>query len=193
MSLDRILAYINEFCMLASVAWIAVGWWRIKHHRVRAHRAAMLTGSAFAAAFFVTYVLKTLLVGDSTFGGPRSLNAAYLAFLQIHVTLATVAAVLGVITLRYAFRANFRRHRRWAPWTAGMWFVAAGTGLVVFLLLYVVYRPGTPTNVVRTITGLGSVSRFESGRAGVPVAVWPVRPRGEGREGSAASAPAALV
>lgn len=158
MSLDRTLAYINEFCMLMSVVWILIGWYRVRHHQLHAHRRAMLTGSAFATAFFVTYVLKTLLVGDSTFGGPKSLNTAYMVFLQIHVTLATIAAILGVITLRYAFRRNFRSHRRVAPWTAGMWCVAAGTGLVVFLLLYVVYRPGTPENVVRTITGAGSTS-----------------------------------
>ncbi len=158
MSLDRILAYINEFCMLASVGWIAVGWHRIRQRRIEAHRRAMLTGASFAAAFFVTYVLKTLLVGDSTFGGPKALSGAYLGFLQVHVMLATTAAVLGVITLRYALRQNFTRHRRVAPWTAVMWFVAAGTGLVVFLLLYVVYRPGTPMNVVRTITGEGPVA-----------------------------------
>lgn len=158
MSLDRILAYINEFCILMSVVWIAMGWYRIRHHRVHAHRRAMLTGSAFAVAFFLSYVLKTLLVGDSTFGGPKSLNGAYMTFLQIHVTLATVAAVLGVITLRYAFRRNFRSHRRVAPWTAVMWFVTAGMGLAVFLLLYVLYAPGTPENVVRTITGVGSVA-----------------------------------
>jgi hypothetical protein len=36
-----------------------------------------------------------------------------------------------------------------------MWLVAAGTGLVVFLLLYVVFPPGADQNVVRTIVGAG--------------------------------------
>ena len=148
-----VLGYLNEAFMLSSAASLLVGWYRIRHHQVHAHRKAMLTTSALATGFFLSYVAKSLIYGDTSFGGPAALRTPYLAFLQVHVGLATIAAVLGILTLRWALRSQFRPHRRLAPWTAGMWLVAAGTGLVVFLLLYVVYPSGANENVVRTIIG----------------------------------------
>ncbi len=145
------LADFNEFCLLASAAAVARGWWLIRRRRVEAHRRAMLLASVLASCFFLSYAAKTVLIGDTTFGGPGHLLTAYLVFLQIHVTLATVAAILGVLTLRRALRGQFARHRAIAPWTAAMWFVATGTGLVVFLLLYVFFAPGPTTNVLRAI------------------------------------------
>lgn len=148
-----LLGYLNEAFMLSSAAFLLVGWYRIRHHQVKAHRRAMLTTSALAVGFFVSYLAKSLIYGDTNFGGPASLKAAYLVFLQVHVGLATLAAVLGILTLRWALRSRFATHRRVAPWTASMWLVAAGTGLVVFLMLYIIYPPGPSLNVVRTIVG----------------------------------------
>ena len=147
------LADFNEFCLLSSAAGVIRGWWLIRRRRIDAHRRTMLTAAGLAVAFFLSYVAKSLLIGDTNFGGPRGLLPAYLTFLQIHVILATAAAVLGVLTIRRALRRDFARHRRIAPWTATMWFVATGTGLVVFLLLYVFFRPGATTNVLRAVTG----------------------------------------
>ena len=155
MSGSQFLGYLNEAFMLSSAASLLVGWYRIRHKQVHRHRRAMLTTSALAIGFFLSYVVKSMVYGDTTFGGPASLSTAYQVFLLVHVGLATLAAILGIITLRYALRSRFGRHRRVAPWTAGMWLVAAGTGLAVFLLLYVVFPSGADQNVVRTIVGAG--------------------------------------
>lgn len=137
--------------MLSSVVLIALGWVQIRKKHVRRHRRLMLWGSVLGVLFFISYVVKSLVIGDTMFGGPAKWHAFYLVFLQIHVFLATVAAVLGVITLRYAMRARFSRHRRVAPWTAVLWFIAAGTGLLVYLTLYVFYPPGGTANLVNTV------------------------------------------
>lgn len=147
------LAYINEGFMILSALSVAFGWMCIRRRHVALHRKVMLFGAACAVAFFVTYVLKTLLVGDTTFGGPKNLAGPYLVFLQSHTILATGVAVMGIFTLRYAFRRRFKSHRKLAPWTAGLWFVAAATGLTVFLMLYVIFPPGPTTNIIRAVTG----------------------------------------
>jgi putative membrane protein len=149
---------IMEICMIVSAIAIALGWYFIRQGKRETHRRLMLVGSAFAVAFFVNYVLRTVIVGDTTFGGPTRWATAYQIFLQAHATLATVAAVLGIITLRRAFLQRFQLHRKIGPWTATTWLVAAASGLVVFLLLYVIYPPGPNTNLFRAITvGLGRI------------------------------------
>ncbi|MBX6353297.1 MAG: DUF420 domain-containing protein [Thermoflavifilum sp.] len=147
------MAVLNEFFILSSAACMAVGWVMIRRHRVRVHRRLMLTSVVLAVLFFVSYVLKTVLVGDTSFGGPRAYLPAYQAFLQIHSVLATVAAILGIFTLRFAFKRRFRQHRRIARWTAVSWFVTALTGLAVFLLLYVIFPPGPMHNMFHTMVG----------------------------------------
>ena len=153
MSAGTALAALSEACMVGSALAVLAGWRQIRRGHVRAHRRRMLTATALGAAFFVLYALHTVLVGDTSFGGPRPWRAPYLAFLQVHSVLATVAGVLGVLTLRRALRARFTAHRRIAPWTAVLWLIAAGSGLMVFLLLYVIFPPGPTANMLRTMIG----------------------------------------
>ncbi len=147
------LAYLNEAFMLLSALSVGLGWHAIRRGRREVHRRCMLLGSVLAVLFFLSYVLKSFLVGDTSFGGPRGWALPYLVFLQIHTILATLAAVLGIVTLRLALRSRFGQHRRIAPWTATSWFVAAAMGLGVFLMLYIVFPPGATTNMVRAILG----------------------------------------
>ena len=147
------LAYLNEAFMLLSALSVALGWRAIRQGRRDVHRRYMLTASTLAVAFFLSYVLKSFWIGDTNFGGPKAWTLPYLVFLQINTILATLADVLGIVTLRYALRARFGQHRRIAPWTATSWFVAAGMGLAVFLMLYIVFPPGATTNMVRAIIG----------------------------------------
>jgi putative membrane protein len=148
------LADINEIFMIASAISVALGWYFIRHRRPDVHRRFMLTGAALGVAFFLTYVAKTLWVGDTSFGGPRAFYVPYMTFLQIHTVLATVVAVLGILTLRRAFRRQFQQHRRIGPWTASLWLITAFSGLMVFLLLYVVFPPGpTSGNLIKVLFG----------------------------------------
>ena len=145
---------VNELFMIASATLAVIGWYFIRKGKVGIHRRIMLTSSLLGAAFFVSYALATLLVGDSTFGGPQRYRTAYQIFLQVHVVLASVAAVFGVVTLAFAFRQSFRRHRKVAPWTVTMWLISAATGLVVYLLLFVIFPPGpTLGNLLHVLTG----------------------------------------
>lgn len=151
--MDIFVSYLNEACILISAICFAIGWGQIRKQRVRIHRRWMLTGVVFAALFFILYALKTFIVGDSEFGGPKSLRTFYYIFLQAHSILATVAAIMGVITLVYAARARFSRHRKIGPWTVVTWFVTAATGLVVFILLYVAYSPGHTAGLLHSYLG----------------------------------------
>ncbi|MCL6548572.1 MAG: DUF420 domain-containing protein [Alicyclobacillus sp.] len=147
------LAYFNVACMLFSGLAVAAGWYAIRQGNRDTHRRLMISAAYLAAAFFASYILKTVLVGDTTFGGPARWRAWYQGFLQTHSVLATVGAILGVITLYYGLKGRFGRHRRIGPWTAVIWLITAATGIAVFLLLYVVFPPGPTTNMFRAWSG----------------------------------------
>ncbi len=147
------LSYFNEACIISSAIVFSFGWYQIRRKRIETHRRLMLTGSVLAALFFITYVLKTIVIGDTEFGGPKSVSPFYYTFLQSHSVLATIAAIFGIVTLTYAFKGRFSRHRRVGPWTVTIWFVTAATGLTVFILLYIAYPPGPTTNLFRAFIG----------------------------------------
>ncbi len=145
---------VNEGLMICSGLAVATGWYFIRHKQVDIHRRFMLTGATFGALFFLSYLASTVFVGDTFYGGPKAYAAPYQVFLLIHILLATVAAVLGVITLRYAFRQRFQSHRKVAPWTASLWLISAATGLGVFLLLFVIFKPGpSTTSLIQILRG----------------------------------------
>ena len=149
-----VMAYVNEGFIISSAIVMAFGWYFIRHKRIDIHRKFMLAGASLGAAFFVSYVFSTFIIGDTFFGGPKKYRAPYQLFLQVHVMLATAAAVMGVITLRWALQARFNKHRKIAPWTATFWFIAASTGLLVFLMLFVVFPPGPTTkSLLQILTG----------------------------------------
>ncbi len=145
---------VNEVLMISSAVIVAFGWYFIRHKRIDIHRKFMLAGASLGAAFFVSYLLATIVIGDTYFGGPKKYNAPYQVFLQVHVLLATAAAIMGVITLRRALKGRFSQHKKIAPWTATFWLIATVTGLGVFLLLFVIFSPGpTTTSLLKILTG----------------------------------------
>lgn len=147
-------ALVNELLMIISAVIVSFGWYHIRRKNVDMHRRLMKTGAGFGAAFFISYLLQTIFAGDASFGGPSGLAGSYQVFLQTHVLLATVAAVLGIITLRFALRQNFVRHRKVAPTTAVLWLIAAATGLVVYVMLFVIFKPGAYTsNLINVLLG----------------------------------------
>lgn len=77
----------------------------------------------------------------------------YQIFLLVHIVFATVAAVLGIITLVTGYKNKLQRHRKLGPITSVIWFFSATTGIMVYLFLYVIFPPGETTNLFRAIIG----------------------------------------
>jgi uncharacterized membrane protein YozB (DUF420 family) len=69
-------------------------------------------------------------------GWPR---AVYFAILLTHTVLAAAVVPLVLVTLWRAWRARFERHRRIARWTLPIWLYVSVTGVLVYLMLYVVF------------------------------------------------------
>jgi putative membrane protein len=106
-----------------------------------------------ATIFFIIYMSRTVFIGNTAFGGPDESKIYYTIFLIFHVTLATTGAVFGLISLISGYKNKLTIHRKLGPITSIIWFFTAITGVVVYLLLYVIYHGGETTSTIKAILG----------------------------------------
>ncbi|MFP4977033.1 DUF420 domain-containing protein [Paenibacillus sp. CN-4] len=153
MDIFTLFPTISTSFIVISAVLVAVGWRQIIKGKRDAHKKTMIYAAVAALLFFIVYVSRTLFVGNTSWGGPESLQPLYQVFLIFHIVLATVAAVFGLTTLTLGFQAKYAKHRKWGRITAVMWFVTAVTGVVVYVLLYVFYPGGHTKPVWEVILG----------------------------------------
>lgn len=146
-----ILPTISTFFIVLSAVLIAIGWVLISKRKIEAHKKVMIAGAISALIFFIIYASRTIFIGNTAFGGPDDLKKYYVIFLVFHITLATVGAVFGLVTLWLGFKENYKKHRKIGPITSIIWFFTAITGTMVYLLLYVFYHGGETTSVIKAI------------------------------------------
>lgn len=149
-----IMPTISTFFIVLSAIFVAIGWYLIIKRKIEAHKKVMFFAGVFAVIFFIIYASRTIFVGNTSFGGPDDIKLYYTIFLLFHITLATVGAVMGIMTLWTGYKNRLDKHRRLGPITSIIWFTTAITGVAVYLLLYVIYQGGETTSVFKAILGL---------------------------------------
>ena len=149
-----ILPTISTSFIVLSAITVAIGWWQIKQRKIEAHKKTMFVAAIFALIFFIIYASRTIFIGNTSFGGPANIKIYYTIFLVFHITLATVGAVFGIISLVTGYKNNLSIHRKLGPVTSFIWFFTAITGIAVYLLLYVFYKGGETTSMIKAILGL---------------------------------------
>jgi len=148
-----ILPTVSTTFIVLSAVTVAIGWYLIKQKRIDAHKRAMTTAAIFALIFFIIYMSRTVFVGNTSFGGPDDVKIYYTIFLIFHIFLATTGAIFGVITLYLGFKNKIAKHRKLGPITSIIWFFTALTGVAVYLLLYVFYKGGETTSMLKAFLG----------------------------------------
>ncbi|PYZ93271.1 hypothetical protein CR194_08740 [Salipaludibacillus keqinensis] len=147
------LPFISTVFIALSAIFVAVGWYLIAKRKIDAHRKVMFWAAVLASVFFATYLSKTFFIGSTAFGGPEDVETYYRIFLLFHISMATIAAVLGIIQLVSGYKNNLSIHRKLGPYTSIIWFISATTGIAVYFLLYIIYPPGETTQLFRAILG----------------------------------------
>lgn len=146
------LPTISTVFIVVSAIFMAIGLVKIKkHHDIEGHQKMMMYAAISAIAFFVIYVSRTIFIGNTQFGGPEYLVPYYTVFLVSHIILATTGAIIGGIQIYFGIKEKLSKHRKLGPWAASIWFATAITGVMVYVLLYILYPGGDTTSLFDAI------------------------------------------
>ena len=138
---DSILPHLNAALNGASFLLLLAGFYNIRRGNVTAHRRFMVSALAVSGLFLVSYVIYHSRYGSVRFTAQGTARTVYFIILVTHVILAAAIVPLVLMTVRRALRGDFARHRRVARWTYPLWLYVSVTGVVVYIMLYHLYRP----------------------------------------------------
>lgn len=130
------LPAVNAALNAAAAVLLIVGYLLIRAKRVGAHRACMLGALAASTLFLVGYFTAHAYLGSTPFQGQGWIRTVYIAILLTHTVLAALIVPLAGITLVFAMRERFERHRAIARWTLPLWLYVSVTGVVIYFMLY---------------------------------------------------------
>lgn len=112
----------------------------IKRGRMATHRALMLAAVGTSTLFLISYLYYHAHVGSVRFQGHGWSRPVYFTILISHTILAATIVPLVIITLTWAVRGRFNRHRAIARWTYPIWLYVSVTGVVIYAMLYHIFR-----------------------------------------------------
>lgn len=131
---------VNAALNATSALLIATGIGLIRIGRRQAHRGVMIAAVISSSLFLASYLYYHYHVGSVRFTGQGWVRPLYFGILMTHTVLAAAVVPLVSVTLARALRERFDRHKAIARWTYPIWLYVSVTGVVIYLMLYHLYR-----------------------------------------------------
>jgi putative membrane protein len=119
---------------LAATA-LLIGYTFVRAHKIKQHRASMITAFVFSTLFLVGYIAHHALHGDVRYPVHAAFRTFYLCLLASHIILAVVALPLVLVTFFFSLSGRIPLHRKIARWTFPIWLYVSVTGVVTYVML----------------------------------------------------------
>lgn len=135
---------LNATLNSVSFVFLWLGFWAIKMKKdQKLHKFFMTIATTCSALFLTSYLWYHFHYTSPRFEETGFVRSVYFFVLITHVILAAVVAPL-IIRLNYlAFKGDFVRHKKLAKWTWPIWIYVSGTGILVYLFLYIWFLPAS--------------------------------------------------
>lgn len=134
-----VLADVNASLNGLALILIIAGLVAIKQGKEAAHKTLMLAATGVSALFLASYLIYHFNAEAVKFTGEGTVRSIYFFILISHIVLAVVQVPLILITIHSGLKDNRPRHLRFAKITAPIWLYVSFTGVIVYLMLYVLY------------------------------------------------------
>ena len=119
---------------------LVIGKRFIDRRQIAAHKRTMLAAFATSVVFLVCYLYYHAHAGVLHFAGHGWRRPVYFTLLTSHTILAAVIVPLILVTLRRGLKRQDARHKKIAPLTYWLWLYVSVTGVVIYYLLYHLWR-----------------------------------------------------
>lgn len=139
MTTATILPHVTASLNALALCFLIAAYTFIRQGRRELHKRAMLGAVATSGLFLGFYLLYHFTAPIFVFRGTGIVRPIYYALLISHVILAAAVTPMIGMTIIKAARGNFIDHRRVARWTYPVWVYVSVTGIVVYLMLYIIY------------------------------------------------------
>jgi len=147
-SLIELLPHVNASLNALATVLLVLGLVLIKQRRETAHKWTMLSCFLVSLVFLGCYLTYHEVLHRVTGSHGREFVHAnpailwgYRLLLISHVLLAVTVPFLAVATIFFGLRNDRRRHLQLAKWTFPIWLYVSVTGVLVYLMLYQLFRP----------------------------------------------------
>ncbi len=130
------LPTVNASLNTISTILLTIGFLMIRRRKIVAHRNCMIAAFVVSGLFLTSYLIYHYHAGSTPFEGSGWIRYVYFAVLIPHIILAASILPLALITLYFALRKRFTKHRRIARWTLPIWLYVSVTGIIVYWMLY---------------------------------------------------------
>ncbi len=136
---------VNATLNAASAMLLVIGRWQIAKHdptglNKDAHRRTMLAAFCTSTVFLLCYLYYHAHAGVLHFAGVGWRRPVYFTLLTSHTLLAVVIVPLILLTIYRGLKGQYSRHVRIAPLTFWLWLYVSVTGVVIYYLLYHLWR-----------------------------------------------------
>ncbi len=131
---------------LNGVAFVLLlcGYACVRRRRIVAHKRFMIAAYCVSILFLASYLTYRFLGEEKRFAGQGWIRPVYFTILVTHVVLAATVPILATWTLCLGLRGRIEKHRRLARITLPIWLYVSVTGVLVYVMLFVLYPPAPP-------------------------------------------------
>lgn len=136
-----ILPTVNAILNFIALVLLVTGYRKIKQGYNIAHKRFMMAAFGVSILFLISYVSYHTWGQERRFGGTGFIRPIYFFILVTHVILAAIVPLLASRTLYLGLRGRLEQHRKIARITFPIWIYVSITGILVYLMLYVIFGP----------------------------------------------------
>lgn len=137
MSWDLVHPTINAALNFTCFVLLILGRIAINNKDVELHRRRMVGAFAVSAVFLVSYIARFLTTGAHKYPGDGFDRIFYLVMLLSHMVLALALVPMVIGALKRGLRGDIAGHKRLVKFTWPIWIYVSATGVLVYLMLYV--------------------------------------------------------
>lgn len=112
----------------------------IGQHKIEAHKRTMIAAFSTSVVFLICYLFYHAHAGVLHFAGQGWRRPVYFTLLTSHTLLAVIIVPLILVSLSRGLKGQYTRHVKIAPLTYWLWLYVSVTGVVIYYLLYHLWR-----------------------------------------------------